>query len=107
MAKTCSVRQDVAALLAGEAVEGAVVALGDADVGVVDDAHDHVGAGVGRVEAAADLGGEVAEFGVGGVVPEPEGLSRGDSLTGRNLRPDLMLYGDVDLSALDLSVPVA
>ena len=40
--------EDVAAVLAGESVEGAVVALGDADVGVVDDAHDHVGAGVGR-----------------------------------------------------------
>ena len=39
-----SLGEDVAALLAGELVEGAVVALGDADVGVVDDAHHHVGA---------------------------------------------------------------
>ena len=48
-------REDVAALLTGEFVEGAVVALGDADVGVVDDAHDHVGGAVGGVEAGADL----------------------------------------------------
>ena len=40
-------REDVAAVLAGEFVEGAVVALGDADVGVVDDAHHHVGGAAG------------------------------------------------------------
>jgi len=78
-------REDVAAGLAGEFVEGAVVALGDADVGVVDDAHDHVGAGGGGVEAGSDLGGEGAEFGVGGVLPEVEGVGGGDALTGDDL----------------------
>ena len=45
-------REDVAALLVREHVEGAVVALGDADVRVVDDPHHHVGGAVRLVEAA-------------------------------------------------------
>ncbi len=63
------VREDVAAVLPGEFIEGAVVALGDADVGVVDDAHQHVGAGCGGMVAGSDLGGELAEVGVGGFAP--------------------------------------
>ena len=74
LAKTGFLGEDVAALLAGEFVEGAVVALGDADVGVVDDAHHHVGGAVGGMEAGADLCSEVAEFGVGGVLPEVAGV---------------------------------
>jgi hypothetical protein len=50
-------RQYVTAFLTGELVERAVVALGDADVGVVDDAHHHVGGAVYGMEAGADLGG--------------------------------------------------
>ena len=68
------VGEDVAAFLAGELVEGAVVALGDADVGVVDDAHQHVGAGCGRVEAGAYLGGEAADVRVAGFAPQQEGF---------------------------------
>ena len=89
MAKTCSWREDVAAILAGEFVEGAVVALGDADVGVVDDAHEHVGAGVGRVVAGADLGGEVAHVGVGGLAPEGQGVFGGDALAEVDLGADV------------------
>ncbi len=85
LAKTASLREDVAAVLAGEFVEGAVVALGDADVGVVDDAHHHVGGAVGGMEAGADLRGEVAEFGVGGVLPEVAGVFGRDALAGVDL----------------------
>ena len=77
--------EDVAALLTGELVEGAVVALGDADVGVVDDAHHHVGGAVGGMEAGADLCGEVAEFGVGGVLPEVAGVGGRDALAAVDL----------------------
>ena len=77
-----SLREDVAAGLAGEFVEGAVVALGDADVGVVDDAHDHVGGAVGGVEAGADVGGECAEVGVGSVLPEVAAVFGGYALAG-------------------------
>ena len=82
------VREDVAALLAGELVEGAVVALGDADVGVVDDAHHHVGGAVRGMEAGANLGGEGAEVGVGGFAPEVAGVFGRDALAGMDLCGD-------------------
>ena len=62
---------DVAALLPRQPVEGAVVALGDADVGIVDNPHDHVRAGARDVETAADLCGESPELIVRGMLPEP------------------------------------
>ena len=46
-------REHVAAVLVREDVERAVVALGDADVRVVDDPHHHVGGAVGLVPAGA------------------------------------------------------
>ncbi len=87
------VREDVAPVLTGELVEGAVVALGDADVGVVDDAHHHVGGAVGGVEAGADLGSEGAELGVGGVLPEVAGVVERDALAGVDLRGNRVGYG--------------
>ena len=93
LAKDLVLLHDVAALLAGEAIEGAVVALGDADVGVVDDAHDHVRAGVGCVKAAADQHGERAELGVGGVLPEPAGLVDRDAATCGELLVDAVEGG--------------
>ena len=61
--------EDVAALLSGQLVERAVVALGHADVGVVDDPHQHIGACRGLVEARAHLGCEAAHVGVAGLAP--------------------------------------
>ena len=81
-------RQDVSAFLTRELVEGAVVALGDTDVGVVDDAHHHVGGAVGGVEAGADVGSERAELGIGGVLPEVAGVAGRDAVAGVDLGAD-------------------
>ena len=62
--------EDVAAVLVREDVEGAVVALGDADVRVVDDAHHHVGGAIGLVPAGACRLAELAELVVARLVPE-------------------------------------
>ena len=51
-------REHVAAGLVRQHVEGAVVALGDADVRVVDDPHHHVGRAVRLVVAGPHLAGE-------------------------------------------------
>src|ERR1039458_1154518 len=67
------VGEDVAALLPGQLVEGAVVALGDAHVGVVDDAHYQVGAGSRIVETRPHLAGERAHVGVARLPPEGKG----------------------------------
>jgi hypothetical protein len=80
----------VAARLPGQLVEGAVVALRDAHVGIVDDAHHHVGAGVRGMEASADLRGKLAQFGVGGVLPEPERVLGRDALVGGDLFADFV-----------------
>src|SRR6185437_4592904 len=66
--------EDVAAGLAREAVEGAVIALGDTDVGVVDDPHNEVGALIGRMEAGARGRSKLLQLGVGGVAPEAESV---------------------------------
>ena len=66
--------EHVAAVLVRQDVERAVVALGDADVRVVDDAHHHVGRAIRLVPAGARLAGEVAELVVRRLVPEACGL---------------------------------
>ena len=66
--------EDVAALLVREDVERAVVALGDADVRVVDDPHHHVGGAVGLVPARARPLRELLQLVVRRVVPEPRCL---------------------------------
>ena len=66
--------EDVAAVLPGEHVERAVVALGDADVRVVDDAHHHVGGAVGLVPLGAGGARELAQLVVARLVPEARGL---------------------------------
>ena len=70
--------EDVAAVLAGKHVEGAVVALGDADVRVVDDPHHHVGGAVGLVPLRAGGAGEHAKLVVARLVPEAGCLVDGD-----------------------------
>jgi hypothetical protein len=68
------VGEQVAALLAGELVEGAVVAAGHADVGGVDDGHHEVGRDARRVVAAAHQGCERLELVVAGLGEEAAGL---------------------------------
>src|SRR5581483_9800174 len=60
-------------------VERAVVALRDADVRVVDDAHHHVGRAVGLVEAAAHLLRARLQLVVGGLQPQPARLGDVDA----------------------------
>ena len=67
-------REDVAAALVREHVEGAVVALRDADVRVVDDPHHHVGGAVGLVPAGARGPGERLQLLVVAAQPELAGL---------------------------------
>ena len=62
--------EDVATVLVRKDVEGAVVALGNADVRVIDDAHDHVRRLVGLVPARARLLRELLQLVVRRVVPE-------------------------------------
>jgi hypothetical protein len=62
--------EDVAAVLVRKHVEGAVVALGDADVRVVDDPHHHVGGVIRPVPARAHCLRARYQFLVGGVQPE-------------------------------------
>src|SRR5581483_3687783 len=62
--------EDVAAVLIREHVERAVVALRDAHVGVVDDAHHHVRRPVGLVEPRADRLRALAELLVRRLVPQ-------------------------------------
>ena len=71
--------EDVPALLVRQDVERAVVALGDADVRVVDDAHDHVGRLVGLVPARARPLRELLQLVVRRVMPEPRRLVGGDA----------------------------
>ena len=72
-------REDVAAVLVRQDVERAVVALGDADVGVVDDPHDHVGRTVGLVVPPANLLRTLLQLLVGRVQPEVARLVDGDA----------------------------
>jgi len=86
-------REDVAAFLPGKLVEGAVVTLGDADVCVVHDAHDHVGAFVARMEAVTDGGGEFAQRCVVGVLPEPARVVDGDAFGGGHFLANCVEFG--------------
>jgi hypothetical protein len=63
-------REHVAPRLVREDVERAVVALGDADVRVVDDPHDHVGRVVRPVPDRPRLGGEPPQLLVVAAQPE-------------------------------------
>ena len=84
------VREDVAALLAGEFVEGAVVALGDADVGVVDDAHEHVGAGVRASGSGRGPGRRASRRSASEASRQRQrASSRGDALAGVDLAADV------------------
>jgi hypothetical protein len=53
--------QDVPAILVRQHVERAVIALGDAHVRVVDDAHDQVGRDIRLVEPGSDGGREALQ----------------------------------------------
>src|SRR5207248_11633031 len=63
-------REHVAAVLVREHVEGAVIALSNADVRVIDDPHHHVRGAVRLVPASAHLLRELLQLVVGGLVPE-------------------------------------
>ena len=67
-------REHVAAVLVRQDVEGAVVALRDADVRVVDDPHDHVGRVVGPVPPGTHGLRPLDQLLVGRLEPEPPRL---------------------------------
>ena len=75
-------REHVAAVLVREDVERAVVALGDADVRVVDDPHHHVGGAAGVVPAGARRLRELAQLVVRRLAPEARGLVHRDAAHG-------------------------
>ena len=72
-------REHVTALLVWEDVEGAVVALGDADVRVVDDPHHHVGGAARLVIAGAGGLSERAQLLVVAAQPEVARFVEGDA----------------------------
>jgi hypothetical protein len=71
--------EHVAARLVREHVEGAVVALGDAHVRVVDDPHHHVRGAVRLVPAGACRAGQLAQLLVVGLPPQPGRVLDGDA----------------------------
>jgi hypothetical protein len=70
--------------VAGQAIECAVIALRDANIGVVHDAHDEVSTLAGRVKARADGGSELADFGIAGGSPQQAGVLVIDALALQN-----------------------
>ena len=73
-------RQHIPACLAGQLVESAIVALRHADIGVVDDAHDHVCACRRRMKARAHLRRHLAQFRVRALTPERQRIVRRNAL---------------------------
>ena len=71
--------EHVAALLVGQDVERAVVALGDAHVRVVDDPHHHVGGVIRLVPAVAHLLRALLQLLVRRLLPEPPCLDQVDA----------------------------
>jgi len=65
------VAEHITAACVRKLIKGAVIALSNADVRVIDNAHYHVGAGIRGMKAAADCVGQRTKFGVGGILPEP------------------------------------
>ena len=84
--------EHVAAVLVRQDVERAVVALGDADVRVVDDAHHHVRRAIRLVPARARRAGELAELVVAS--PRARGVRR------RRRRSDSCRHGLLDRDLL-------
>jgi hypothetical protein len=85
LGKDLLLREHVSSFLPGQFVEGAVVALCYADVGVVHDAHHHVGATVRGMEARPHLRGEAAHLFIRRLAPQQRRILRRDAL----LRIDL------------------
>jgi hypothetical protein len=75
--------------MSGQAIERAVIALCHAHIGVVYDAHNHVRAGVRRVEALANLPGHPAQFDFRSVVPKTPCFVHIDTLGAGDLRADI------------------